>query len=279
MTIRYRVDLSEAERSELEALLRGGRHAARKLKRAQILLAADAGMPDETIAQSLGVGGSTVYRTKRRFVEGNLEKALHEEPRPGAARKLTAQEEALLVATACSRPPEGRARWTIELLAGEMVRLTEHESLSRETVRRRLAENEIKPWREKMWCVPKIDGEYVARMEDVLDLYAEPPDPEYPVVCLDESPVQLIGEVREPIPAAPGQSRAGRLRVPPLRHGEPVRGHGRAPAVAQGERDRAAHGAGLRRAAARARGRGRPRCRVHPGRAGQSVHPHARLAL
>ena len=205
MTIRYRVDLSEAERSELKALLRGGRRAARTLKRAQILLAADAGMPDETIAQSLGVGGSTVYRTKRRFVEGNLDKALHEEPRPGATRKLSAQEEALLVATACSRPPEGRARWTIELLAGEIVRLTEHDGISRETVRRRLAENELKPWREKMWCVPKIDGEYVARMENVLDLYAEPPDPKYPVVCLDESPVQLIGEVREPIAAAPGQ--------------------------------------------------------------------------
>ena len=57
----------------------------------------------------------------------------------------------------------------------------------------------------KMWCVPKIDGEYVARMEDVLDLYAEPPDPARPVVCLDESPLQLIGEVRGPIPAAPGQ--------------------------------------------------------------------------
>ena len=205
MTIRYRVDLSEAERSELQTLLRGGRRAARTLKRAQILLAADAGMPDETIAQSLGVGGSTVYRTKRRFVEGNLEKALHEEPRPGAARKLSAQEEALLVANACSRPPEGRARWTIELLAGEIVRLTEHDGISRETVRRRLAENELKPWREKMWCVPKIDGEYVARMEDVLDLYAEPPDPARPVICLDESPVQLIGEVREPIAATPGQ--------------------------------------------------------------------------
>jgi transposase len=205
MNIRYRVELSEAERSELGSLLRGGQHAARKLKRAQILLAADAGVPDETIAQSLGVGGSTVYRTKRHFVEGTLGKALHEESRPGARRKLTGQEEALLVATACSRPPEGRARWTMELLAGEMVRLTEHDSVSRETVRRRLAENELKPWREKMWCVPKIDGEYVARMEDVLDLYAEPLDPARPVVCLDESPLQLIGEVREPIPAAPGQ--------------------------------------------------------------------------
>jgi transposase len=189
MTIRYRVDLSEAERAELQTLLRGGRHAARTLKRAQILLAADAGVPDETMAQSLGVGGSTVYRTKRRFVEGNLDRALSEEPRPGAKRKLTVPEEALLVATACSRPPEGCARWTLELLAGEMVRLTEHESLSRETVRRRLAENELKPWREKMWCVPKIDGEYVARMEDVLDLYAEPLDPARPVVCLDQSPL------------------------------------------------------------------------------------------
>src|SRR3954451_17645308 len=85
MNIRYRVELNEAERSELEALLRGGRHAARKLKRAQILLAADAGMPDDAIAQSLRVGGSTVYRTKRRFVEGNLEKALTEEPRPHAS--------------------------------------------------------------------------------------------------------------------------------------------------------------------------------------------------
>ena len=86
MNIRYRVELSEAERSELGSLLRGGQHAARKLKRAQILLAADAGVPDETIAQSLGVGGSTVYRTKRHFVEGTLGKALLEESRPGARR-------------------------------------------------------------------------------------------------------------------------------------------------------------------------------------------------
>ena len=206
MNIRYRVELSEAERGTLQALLSGGRQAARKLKRAQILLAADAGVADEAIAASVAVGGSTVYRTKRRFVEGNLERALSEEPpRPGAARKLTGKEEALLVATACSQPPAGCARWTLELLAGEMVRLTSHERLSRETVRRRLAENELKPWRQKMWCIPEVNGEYVARMEDVLDLYAEAADPKHPVVCFDESPTQLIGEVRQPIPAASGQ--------------------------------------------------------------------------
>jgi transposase len=205
MNVRYRVELSQTERAELTALLSGGKHAVRKLKRAQILLAADAGASDEDIAISVGVGGSTVYRTKRRFVLGNLEAALSEEPRPGASRKLSGKEEALLVATACSKPPQGRARWTLELLAGELVRLTEHETISRETVRRRLAENDLKPWRKDMWCIPQVDGEFVARMEDVLDLYAEEPDPKRPVVCFDESPTQLIGEVREPIPAAPGQ--------------------------------------------------------------------------
>src|SRR5215831_10785554 len=164
MNLRYRVELSQAERDELKALLSGGKHAVRKLKRAQILLATDAGASDEAIATSVGVGGSTVYRTKRRFVLGNLELALREEPRPGAQRKL-----------------------------------------SGDTVRRRLAENDLKPWRKDMWCIPQVDAEYVARMEDVLDLYAEAPDPKRPVVCFDESPTQLIGEVRQPIPAEPGQ--------------------------------------------------------------------------
>jgi hypothetical protein len=86
-----------------------------------------------------------------------------------------------------------------------MVKLTEHKSLSHETVRRRLAENGLKPWRKDMWCIPRVDGEYVARMEDVLDLYAQAPDLKRPVVCFDESPVQLIGEARQPIPAEPGR--------------------------------------------------------------------------
>ena len=73
------------------------------------------------------------------------------------------------------------------------------------TVRRRLKENQLKPWQQDMWCIPQVDGTYVARMEDVLDLYAEAPDPKRPVVCFDESPTQLIGEVRQPLPAAPRQ--------------------------------------------------------------------------
>src|SRR5260370_42189317 len=122
------------------------------------------------------------------MVESMMEAALREEPRLGAGRKLSGKEEALLVATACSNPPAGRARGTLELLAGAMVKLTEHEDLSRETGRRRLAENHLKPWRKDMWCIPHIDGTYVARIEDVLDLYPEAPARNQPVWCFDESP-------------------------------------------------------------------------------------------
>lgn len=112
------VVLNEAERSELRELLSGGKQPVRKLKRAQILLVADGGAIDEEIARSVGVGISTVYRTRRRFVEANLEGALREEPRAGNPRKLSGKEEALLVATACSKAPVGCARWTLTLLAG-----------------------------------------------------------------------------------------------------------------------------------------------------------------
>ena len=207
MNIRYRVRLTSDERQQLQALVTGGQGAVRQIKRAQILLAADATSPDEMIALHVSVGTSTVYRTKQRFVEDGLERALSEAPRPGAPRKLGASDEALLVAVACSAPPSGHGRWTLDLLAGEMVRLTAHATLSGDTVGRRLAEMKLKPWQEKMWCIPTVNAEYVARMEDVLDLYAEAPDPRRPVVCFDETPRQLIGEARVPIQAAPGKPR------------------------------------------------------------------------
>jgi hypothetical protein len=175
------------------------------VKRAQVLLAAAAGQTDKAIARTVQVGTSTVYRTKRRFVEESLEAALSEDPRPGGPRKLTGSEEALLIATACSTPPAGRARWTLALLADAVVALTPHARVSRHTIGRRLAENDLKPWQHKMWCVPKIDAEYVARMEDVLDLYTHPPAAGTAVVCVDESPRQLIAEVRPTTPVAPGR--------------------------------------------------------------------------
>ena len=205
MNIRYRVRLDDDERASLNELLSRGHAAVRRIKRAQILLAAERGLSDEAIAASLGVGTATVSRTKRRCVEAGVEAALCEAPRPGAMRKLSGAEQALLVATACSTPPMGRSRWTLKLLAGQMVTLTAHESLSRETVRRCLHEQDLKPWLRKMWCIPKLDAHYVARMEDVLDLYAQPPDEQCPVVCFDEASVQLVAESRTPVAVAPGR--------------------------------------------------------------------------
>jgi transposase len=217
MNVRYRITLRAEERAQLLALVQGGRGPVRRVKRAQILLAAAGGSGDARIAANVSVGTATVFRTKRRFVEEGLEQALSEAPRPGAERKLAAKEEALLVATACSTPPAGRARWTLSLLAEEMVRLTDHRSLSVHTIRRRLAENELKPWQQKMWCIPKVDAEFVARMEDVLDLYAERPDQRRPVVCFDETPRQLIGEARVPMAAKPG--RPARIDYEYVRNG------------------------------------------------------------
>jgi len=203
----YIVELKEDERSRLRELLSGGSEKVRKLKRAQILLAADQGKTDKEVAEAIDAGTSTVFRTRRKYVEGGLEHALSEKRRPGGERKLSKKQVALVSALACTNAPAGRAKWTLELLAGEVVRLTDHESLSKETVRRRLKENELKPWRHSMWCIPKVDAEYVARMEDILDLYEEPPDSKRPVVNFDETPIQLIGETRVPIAAKSGRVR------------------------------------------------------------------------
>ena len=205
MNIRYRVTLSAEERGSLLEMVQGGKGAVRRLKRAQILLAADLRSTDEEIARNVSVGTSTVYRTKQRFVEEGFEAALGEASRPGAPRKLDVEDEAILCALACSKPPSGRARWSLQLLAGEMVRLTVHTEISEETIRRRLSEMQLKPWQEKMWCIPKVDAEFVARMENILALYAERPDPRRPVVCFDETPRQLIGEERVPVRAEPGK--------------------------------------------------------------------------
>jgi len=206
MNVRYTVELSEEERKELQSLIAAGKESARKLRRAHALLMANRGRQTGEIAESLSTSTSSVYRTKRRFVEGGLEHALTENRRPGGARKLDGSETALLIATACSKPPPGRARWTLQLLADKVVALTDHDEISARTIGRRLKENELKPWQRRMWCIPKVDAQFVARMEDVLELYAEKPDPDRPVVSFDETPIQLIGEVRIPIPPEPGQT-------------------------------------------------------------------------
>jgi transposase len=150
----YIVDLTPEERGVLEALLHKGKTAARKLRRAQTLLLAADGLTDAAIAQVLHIGHATVERTRQRFVEAGLEAALTEKPRPGRDRKLDGKQEAFLVALACSPAPEGRAKWSMQLLAERMVTLGVIETLSDETVRRRLKETICSPGDRSVGACP-----------------------------------------------------------------------------------------------------------------------------
>ena len=143
---RYKVTLEPDERGELEKLISRGKGAARRLAHARILLHADQGegrpgKTDAEIAEAVGVSVATIERVRQRFVEEGLETALS--PRPPCRlypRTLDGEAEARLIALACSPPPEGRARWTLRVLAERMVVLGYVEAVSHETVRTTLQE-------------------------------------------------------------------------------------------------------------------------------------------
>ena len=137
----YIVDLTKEERTQLLDFIKSGKHSARKLNRARILLLADEGKADGEIAEALHTGTATVQRTRQRFVEGNLEGALNERPRPGGQKKLDEKGEAILETLAHSQPPEGRKRWTLQLLADRLVQLKVVDSISYETVRQEVKKN------------------------------------------------------------------------------------------------------------------------------------------
>lgn len=139
----YIVDLTKEERTHLLDIIKNGKRRARKLNRARILLLADEGKTDGEIAEALHTGTATVQRTRQRFVEGNLEGALNERPRPGGQKKLDEKGEAVLETLAHSKPPEGRKRWTLQLLADRLVQLKVVDSISYETVRKEVKKKDL----------------------------------------------------------------------------------------------------------------------------------------
>jgi transposase len=142
---KYFVALTAGERAVLEALTTTGTTKARRLKRALILLAAADGDTDADLAAKLRVHAATVARTRQRFVEESLAAALSERPRPGKARQLDGRQEAYLLALACSQPPAGQGKWTMQLLAGRLVELGVVAAISDETVRRTLTRGSSSP--------------------------------------------------------------------------------------------------------------------------------------
>jgi|SRR6185295_5920023 len=141
---KYHIQLTNEERFMLEQMLRRGKHSARKLTRARILLKADLGLRDEDIAQEIDTCIPTVERLRKRFAEVRLE-ALDERPRPGRKPLFEQKGEARLIAEACSTAPSGRKHWTLQLLADRVVELNLVETCSADTVRRILKKTNSSP--------------------------------------------------------------------------------------------------------------------------------------
>ncbi len=206
MAKKYIVTLKDEEREQLRAMLGSGNAKARTLTHARILLKADEGWQDPAICKALNVSIATIERVRKRFVFEGFEASLKRRRSQRVySRKVDGEQEAHLVALVCSTPPEGFARWSLRLLADRVVQMKIIDSISHETVRQVLDENELKPWRREEWCIPKASAEFVFHMEDVLDVYKRPVDPKRPLVCFDESPEQLVSETRQALPMTPGQ--------------------------------------------------------------------------
>lgn len=204
---KYVVKLDEEEQALLNDLMASGTQRVRKMTHARILLKANSDWADQQIHEALDVSIPTIERVRRRYVEQGIEKALSpSRPRRKYLRQLDGVQEAYLIALACRQPPSGYKRWSLQLLAKEMVRLEYVNEVSHETVRNVLRENELKPWLKEEWCIPpNSDAQFVYHMEDVLDVYRRPADPRFPLVCFDETPVQLISETRIPLPMMVGK--------------------------------------------------------------------------
>ncbi|HEY5378739.1 MAG TPA: IS630 family transposase [Pseudolabrys sp.] len=209
---KYVVKLSTDERERLEAVVSSGKRSAQLITKARILLKADTsdageGWTDREIAAALDTSLNTVGSARRQLVEEGFEATLTRKYNPNSARPriFDGATEAKLIALACSPAPEGFARWSLRLLEEKVVELNIVEKASDNTIGRTLKKTFFNHRKQQWVIAPEANAAFVAAMEDVLETYQKPRDPDRPLVCLDETSKQLIIETRKPIPAKPGQ--------------------------------------------------------------------------
>ena len=178
----------------------------RVIRRANILNCLHHGYRSSEISIILNVNPKTVTNVGNAYMDEGLNAALYDDERSGRPIDFDDCERSRIVAMVCSDPPYGYYRWTLDLIVEEAQKRDLVDDISREQVRIILQEHDLKPWQEKMWCISEMDDEYIAKMEDVLDVYSRPYDPEYPVVCIDEKPVALMSDKTDRIqPEGPGE--------------------------------------------------------------------------
>jgi transposase len=146
---RLEVQLERCDREQVEQLLSGGLQSVRTTLRALALRQMDQGQSTPVVGANLGLSAKAVWQIGKRYLEGGLDRALFDGPRPGAAPLLDQQQQQRIIAVACSPPPEGRARWTVRLLTQEVIDRKLVPQVGRETIRVLLESHDLKPWREK----------------------------------------------------------------------------------------------------------------------------------
>ena len=210
----YIFELSDAQRAALKHVQKKATSDYAKV-RCSIVLAADESrrqkpLTYKQIANRVGCCENTVIATLKEYCEsdGKLSvvlKPARSEKSDTSNLKVDGELEARMIKMACSKPPEGYDRWTLVLYSEySVVGLEIEEPLSPSTWCRTLKRNHLQPHKSTYWCIPpEEDAEFVARMEDVLDVYAMPYNPLRPVWCMDEKPYQILGETREPIGMKP----------------------------------------------------------------------------
>jgi transposase len=199
-------ELREEDRGEIVKTIKKS-SSAREINRAIALNMRDKGFSVIEIAESIETTPRTVINICNTYQANGIGNALHDDPRPGRPPVFDARVHTQIIAMVCSDPPEGFDRWTLDLLKEKLETDGSVQSIGRETIRAVLREHDLKPWQQKMWCIPQLNEEYIARMEDVLDMYEKAHNAAFPVVCIDEKPVVLHDHKRAPIPMTEEQPK------------------------------------------------------------------------
>ena len=199
------IQLSNNDLEEIKARTKKGQADVRIIKRALILKCRHMGMGTNEIVELLDVDPAMIPITLNNYLEFGLERTIEDAPRTGRPITFDDRIKSNIIAIVCSSPPEGYARWTLDLIKEECEKRSIVDSISRSSLQVILYEHELKPWREKMWCVPDLNDEYIQRMEDILQVYEKPYNENEPVVCLDEKPVALIEDKHERTSGRPGK--------------------------------------------------------------------------
>ena len=212
-TLHHTFELTDEEIKKLKDIThKGSAESAKTIMHAHILLLSndsefnDKKMPNKEIAKLFDISQTTVNQVRKTYATQGLDAALQRKTRltPPQVSKITGEFEAQVLAMAVGSPPKGRANWTLRLLAEQSMERKYIFTISHTAIGDMLNTNQVKPHLSAYWCTPKEqDAEFILNMEDILNIYSMPYNPDIPVICMDEKPQQLLDEIFPRVDAQP----------------------------------------------------------------------------